>query len=166
MTEKVHIRMGGNLEHCGVEILPNGADIKFIVIDKIVFNEKEKVAGVERPAFVLYFKPNKYTKLPMLLNAKNKRTLQKLTGVDDYSLTSIKNFPVRMTKEQTRMGYGLRISKIPADAPTKKEVLSESHRNWGKVVTFLKSGGSISDIKTKYEFDLETEKKLKEWMQK
>ena len=161
-----HIRCGGKLTHSGVEILPNGKDIEYIVIERIEFKEKENVNGKEISAFLAYFAPNPYATLPMVLNSTNKKLLCKLAGKDEWHLEDIKNFPVRLTKEETRqMGWGLRISKlppvIPTTTPAKKDTLTDQHENWAKCVAHLKGGGSIEDLKKKYEISPATEIKLK-----
>lgn len=159
-----HIRCGGKLTHSGVEILPNGKDIEYIVIERIEFKEKEKINGKEQDSFVAYFAPNPYTKLPMVLNSGNKKLLCKQTQVDEWHLEDVKNFPVRLTKEETsQMGWGLRISKIRPTIPTppKKEILTDQHENWAKCVAHIKGGGSIEDLKKKYEISPATEIKLK-----
>ena len=159
-----HIRCGGKLTHSGVEILPNGNDIEYIVIERIEFKEKEKINGKEQDSFVAYFSPNPYTKLPMVLNRSNKILLCKQAQVDEWHLEDIKNFPVRLTKEETgQMGWGLRISKIrpTIPAPAKKETLTDQHENWAKCIAHIKGGGSIEDLKKKYEISPATEIKLK-----
>ena len=61
------------------------------------------------------------------------------------------------------MGWGLRISKLPPTipAPQKKEVLTDQHENWAKCVAHIKGGGSVEDLKKKYEISPATEIKLK-----
>ena len=155
----IHIRCGGKLTHSGVEILPNGKDIEYIVIDRIEFKEKENVNGKEISAFLAYFAPNPYTTLPMVLNLTNKRLLCKLAGVDEWTLLKVKNFPVRLTREETRqMGWGLRISKLPPIIPP---VLNQQHPNWDKCVAFVKSGGKVNDMRSKYIISTEIENILK-----
>lgn len=162
MEEKVlrHIRCGGKLTHSGVEILPNGKDIEYIVIDRIEFKEKDNVNGKDMDAFLAYFAPNPYAKLPMVLNSTNKKVLCKLAGVDEWHLEDIKNFAVRLTREETKqLGWGLRISKLP---PTIPQTLNPSHPNWDKCLTFVKGGGNIEEMKSKYVISPEVEKLLKD----
>jgi hypothetical protein len=155
-----HIRYGGKLTHSGVEILPNGKDIEYIVIEKIEFKEKEKINGKEQDAFIAYFAPNPYTKLPMVLNMVNKKLLCKQARVDEWHLEDVKNFPVRLTKEETsQMGWGLRISKLPPKKPL-LAVLSPEHPNWGKCIDYLKKGNSVEDLRKGYEISEEIEKLL------
>jgi len=154
-----HIRCGGKLTHSGVEILPNGKDIEYIVIERIEFKEKENVNGKEISAFLAYFAPNPYATLPMVLNTTNKKLLCKLAGKDEWHLEDIKDFPVRLTREETRqMGWGLRISKLP---PTIPPVLNQQHPNWDKCVAFVKSGGKVNDMRSKYIISTEIENILK-----
>ena len=119
-----HFRMGGKLSHSGVEILPNGKDIDYIVIKEIKWSENESVNGETKPSFIAVFDKNIYTDRPMVLNSKNKKTLLTLTEKGEYELETIKNLPVHLTKESTRMGLGLRISLIPA----KKTGVSEEKK--------------------------------------
>lgn len=123
MTEKgIHYRTGGKLTHAGCEMLPNGKDIPYIVIDHIEYKEEEFVSGrKETNTWVAYFKPNPYTKLPIILNATNRKRIGKLAKTPYINL--VKDFPVRLTQEETRdiqdggKMMGLRISKIPATKP-------------------------------------------------
>jgi len=114
----LHFKWGGNPSHSDVSILPNGQDISFIVIDHIEAREDEMVNGVKKDMFVAVFKDNPYTKLPMALNKVNKERLLKLAGQDEWHLLAIKNLPVRLTYEPTKLGNGLRISKLPPTIPS------------------------------------------------
>ncbi len=124
MAEKgIHYRTGGKLSHSGCEILPEGKDIEYIVIEKVEFKETEEIAGrKETGVWIATFAPNPYTKLPMVLNSTNRKRLSKLANNEYINL--IKNFPVRLCKEACKdaqdggMTVGLRISKIPATRPT------------------------------------------------
>ena len=119
MAEQIlrHYREGGKLTHSGVEILPNGKDIDYIVIKEVKWSENEEVNGTVKPSFIAVFEKNPYTERPMVLNAKNKKTLLTLTKKGEYELETIKNLPVHLTKESTKMGLGLRISLITAKKP-------------------------------------------------
>lgn len=118
----IHYRTGGHITHAGAEMLLDGKDIMYIVIEKIEFKEMEEIGGrKENGVWVATFAPNPYTKLPMILNATNKKRLAKLTKNDMINL--VKNFPVRLTKEECKdiqdggTTWGLRISKLPATIP-------------------------------------------------
>jgi len=121
-----HYREGGKLTHSGVEILPNGKDIDYIVIKEVKWSENEEVNGTVKPSFVAIFEKNPYTDRPMVLNAKNKKTLLTLTKKGEYELETIKNLPVHLTKESTKMGLGLRISLIPAKKPGAQAVTEKA----------------------------------------
>lgn len=154
-----HIRLGGNLTHAGVEMLPNGNDIPSIIIKSVAFEEGIKINGRNGDAFVATFAPNPYTTLPMILNSGNKKLLCKLAGKDEWHIEEIENFPVRLTREKTPMGWGLRISKQP---PMIKDVLTEEHKNWGLCIEHIKKGGKVDDLRVKYEISPATEIKLKQ----
>lgn len=134
MTEKgIHYRTGGKLTHAGCEMLPNGKDIPYIVIDHIEYKEEEFVSGrKETNTWVAYFKSNPYTKLPIILNATNRKRIGKLAKTPYINL--VKDFPVRLTQEETRdiqdggNMMGLRISKIPATQPQPKPKKVESSK--------------------------------------
>lgn len=163
-----HLRRGGNLTHAGVDILPEGKDIPYIVIEKIRLCKNVKVNGkTEEEAFIAKFAKNPYTNLNMLLNKTNKRTLLKLAGLtgedSEWRLEYIENFPVRLTKEKTnQMGWGLRISPIPAQKPnTEKQPLTPDNKVlWDQAVNFIKSGNSLAKIKEKYDIPQEIEVQL------
>ena len=121
MSEQgIHYRQGGKLTHCGCEILPNGNDIEYIVIKNIDLKGKEFIGGRdEKDVWIANFHENPYTKLPMVLNATNRKRLAKLAKNPMINL--IKDFPVRLTQEECRDAqdggttWGLRISKLPAN---------------------------------------------------
>jgi hypothetical protein len=46
------------------------------------------------------------------------------------------------------------------DKSYKKEILSETHTNWNKVITFLKGDGTMTEVLKKYEISKEVEEKL------
>lgn len=160
--EKVHIRTGGNLLHCSVEMLPEGKDIPYIVIEKFTRAKNEKTGTtVKEDCILAHFAKNPYTTLPWMLNYKNKKTLCKLAGVDEWGLLGVVNLPVTITRENTSMGWGLRASSIPAKDPNQaKPVLTSQHENWKKVLEYVQKGGAVADIKAKYEVSAEVEKEL------
>lgn len=153
--QKIHFRMGGKITHCGVEILPNGKDIEYIVIDHIEWRETEVVNGEKTPCFVAIFAQNPYTRLPMVLNMENKTRLLKLTRVSEYDLLTIKNLPVRLTAENTRLNrLGLRISKLPPVVPTQrppeKQTLTPEHPDWAKCVQYVKDGNNVDGLLVRF----------------
>lgn len=170
----IHYRTGSKISHSGVEMLPNGNEIPFIVIEKIEFKETEEVAGrKENGVWVATFAPNPYTKLPMILNATNKKRIAKLARNDMINL--IKNFPVRLCSEECKdatdggMTRGLRISKIPATVPKtvatpppppKKQELTAEHPDWGNCVNFLKGNGAMTSLEARFTISEEVKAKL------
>ena len=162
--ENIHYRVGGRLTHCGVECLPNGQDIPRIVIERIEYKEKEVINGrTEEGVWIAHFAKNPYTNLPFILNATNrKRLIKQFPDCEGYP-ARLKNVAVRLTKERCRDVqdggeiWGLRISKIPADAaeaPTKK-VVPES-----KVDTIVewaqKNGYDFEKVAEVYDFESDT----------
>lgn len=157
-----HYRQGGKLTHAGCEILPDGKDIEYIVIEKIEFRETEEVAGrTEKGVWIATFAPNKYTTLPIILNATNRRRLFKLSQVEH--IDTLTNFPVRLTKEKTRdvqdggETWGLRISKLPPTKPVKKKL---GEADIPSAAKFLETR-SIEELKEYYDIPKEIELKLK-----
>lgn len=162
--------MGGKLEYCGVEILPNGKDIEYIVISHIEFKETAKIRGTEQEnMWICHFAKNPYTKIPMLLNSTNRKRLSKQAGTP--YLEDVKNFAVRLTQEKARDVHeggetmGLRISKTPAKKPAAsaprpapaRESLSPEHLNWQKCVDWVAAGKPIDDLRSKYDITPEIE---------
>lgn len=162
--ENIHYRVGGRLTHCGVECLPNGQDIPRIVIERIEYKEKEVINGrTEEGVWIAHFAKNPYTSLPFILNATNrKRLIKQFPDCEGYP-ARLKNVAVRLTKERCRdvqdggETWGLRISKIPADAaeaPTKK-VIPES-----KIDTIVewaqKNGYDFEKVAEVYDFESDT----------
>ncbi len=158
-VELVHYKWGGNPTHANVSILPNGKDIEYIVIDHIEKRVNEKVNGQIKNGFVAVFETNPYTTLGLWLNETNKKILIKKAGVKETEILKIKHLPVRLTYEDTKQfGWGLRISKLP---PTIPPVLNQQHPNWDKCVAFVKSGGKVNDMRSKYIISAEIENILK-----
>ena len=120
----IHYRTGGKLTHCGCECLPGGRDIQYIVIERIEYKETEEIGGRrENNIWIAHFAPNPYTKLPMVLNATNRKRIAKLYPDCNGYINLLKNIPVRLTKEKCRDAqdggetWGLRISKMRPTAP-------------------------------------------------
>ena len=178
---KMHYTAGGNPSHAGVFILPDGKNID-VIIDHIEWREKEKINGKESSKFIAIFKKNQYTDLPMVLNKENKQRILKLANKGSWEILDVKNLPVTLTWEPTKIGDGLYISKIPpvvpkqvAAAPTtqattattqqptaKKETLTTAHENFAKSVSYLKGGGNIDELKKRFEISSAMEETLKQ----
>ena len=176
MEEKgTHYRTGGKLTHSGCEILPNGKDIEYIVIEKIEYKEKETIGGREETGvWVATFAPNPFAKLPMVLNSTNRKRIAKQFDCEFIDL--LKNIPVRLTREKCRDAqdggetYGLRISKMkatiprpqtPAAAP-KKAVLTTAHPDWDKCTGYVRNGGKMADLAVRYEISADIAKLLED----
>lgn len=170
--EGIHYRQGGKLTHCGIECLPGGRDIQYIVIERIEYKDSEEVAGRrESNVWVAHFASNQYTKLPMILNATNRKRIAKLYPECNGYINLLRNIPVRLTKEKCRdvqdggETWGLRISKtrptvpsrtVPAEArPT---ITLEDSNVIEQAVKYIVNGGSMEEIKRKYDFSAEVEK--------
>ena len=162
----IHYRTGGKLTHAGCEMLPNGKDIEYIVIERIEFKESENIGGrTEQGVWIAYFAKNEYTNLPMVLNSTNRKRIAKLFPEVEGCINLLKNIAVRLTREKTRdvqdggETWGLRISRMPAKKPTapKKEVLSKEHPNWAKCVAWLVGGEDIEALRGKYQITKEVE---------
>jgi hypothetical protein len=168
----VHYREGSKATHAGCEILPEGKDIEIVIVS-IDFKQTETVAGrTETNVWVANFAPNPYTKLPMILNATNRKRLVKLFPECQGYLNQLVNVAVRLTKEVCRdpnggQTEGLRVSTIPARqpqvaAPTpapaaqpqpaaqpEKKVLTADSVD--KIVAWMKSKKkTIEDVKAAY----------------
>lgn len=161
--ENIHYRTGGRLTHCGVECLPNGADIERIVIERIEYKEQESINGrVEQGVWIAYFAKNPYTTLPFILNATNRKRLVKQFPECDGYPARLKNIAVRLTKERCRdvqdggETWGLRISKTPAseEKAPKKKVIQASQV--GVIVDWAREKRkSFDDIADIYDFENE-----------
>lgn len=161
--ENIHYRVGGKLTHAGVECLPQGQDIPRIVIERIEYKETEEINGrKENGVWIAHFAPNPYTKLPLVLNATNRKRLVKQFPECDGYPARLKNIAVRLTKERCRdvqdggETWGLRISKMPASEavaaqPAQKKSIQENQIqtivDWAK-----KNGYGIAQIAEKYDF--------------
>ena len=165
----IHYRTGGKLTHAGCEMLPNGNDIEYIVIERIEFKDSENIGGrTEQGVWIAYFAKNEYTNLPMVLNATNRKRIAKLFPQVEGCINLLKNVAVRLTREKTRdvqdggETWGLRISRVPAKKPTapKKEILNEKHPNWAKCVAWLAKGNDFEALRDKYDITKEVEEAL------
>lgn len=156
----IHFRTGGNITHAGIEVLPSGKDIEYIVLESIEFKERERINGRNQDGvWIGHFAPNPYTSLPWVINSTNRRRLAKLFPECEGYLARLRNVAIRLTKEKTRDPqdggecWGLRVSFIPAkktDAPAKK-VIQESQIS--AVVDWARNNGlNIDNIAEKYDF--------------
>lgn len=154
----IHYRVGSRITHAGCEVLPEGKEIPYIVIEKIEFKETEEIAGrKENGVWVATFAPNPYTKLPMILNATNKKRLAKLAKNDMINL--VKNFPVRLCSEECKdandggMTRGLRISKLPATIPATATTNTQGPAK--KILDDAQMSAAIKFLETKTMAELE-----------
>lgn len=127
MEEGIYYKRGSKSDFAAVDMLPGGADVPRIVIEKITFHEDITINGrKEKDIFVATFAPNPFCNKGFVLNATNKARIAKLywnAPVEDGTpcegrINLLKNIAIRLTKEEARdvqMGgttYGLRVSKI------------------------------------------------------
>lgn len=159
--EDIHYRTGGTITHAGIEILPSGRDIEYIVLQSIEFREKEKVNGKEQEGvWIGHFAPNPYTKLPWIINTTNRKRLVKLFPECEGYPARLRNVAIRLTKELTRdpqgggQIWGLRVSNIPPTEPkqeSKRKVITkekvEAVISWAKT-----QGKSFEDVKASFDF--------------
>lgn len=163
----IHYRTGGKITNAGCEMLPDGKDIPYIVIESIEYKDKHKVNGRdEEGIWVATFAPNPYTKLPIILNATNKKRLSKMFGTE--YINTLKNVGVRLTKEKTKdvqdggMTWGLRIHKDKPTPPA-KETLTPKHEKWQEIVDGLKSAKyTIDNLRGRVNISAEVEGLLNE----
>ena len=154
----IHFRTGGNITHAGIEVLPAGKDIEYIVLESIEFKESERINGREQSGvWIGHFAPNPYTSLPWVINSTNRRRLAKLFPESEGYLARLHNVAIRLTKDKTRDPqdggdcWGLRVSLIPAKQPEKK-VISED--KIGVVVKWARENNlTIDDVAKKYDFE-------------
>lgn len=172
MEEGIYYKKGGKIEFAGVEILPVGKDIPRIVIERITYHETLAVSGKqEKGMWTATFAKNPYTNLDILLNSTNRKRIAKQfwdAKVEDGTMCQgrinlLRHIPVRLTMESTRdvadggMTFGLRISKIPAEAlPELTKDKIEGCRKW------LAEGHSMDELKDIYQVSAEIEKVLTE----
>lgn len=162
----IHFRTGGNITHAGIEVLPSGKDIEYIVLESIEFKESEQINGRKQAGvWIGHFAPNPYTSLPWVINSTNRRRLAKLFPECEGYLARLHNVAIRLTKEKTRDPqeggecFGLRVSLIPAkqpEAPKRKSIQENQVQtivDWAR-----KNGKTIDDIAALYDFASETVK--------
>lgn len=166
----IHYRTGGKLTHAGCEMLPNGKDIEYIVIERIEFKESENIGGrTEQGVWVAYFAKNQYTNLPMVLNSTNRKRIAKLFPEVKGCINLLKNVAVRLTQEKTRdpqdissETWGLRISRMPAKKPAapKKEKIEVGSDKWEKCIEWIMSGKDVESLRKWYDITKEVENAL------
>ena len=166
----IHYRTGGKLTHAGCEMLPDGKDIEYIVIERIEFKESENIGGrTEQGVWVAHFAKNPYTKLPMVLNSTNRKRIAKLFPEVDGYINKLKNVAVRLTREKTRdpqdIGgetWGLRISRMPAKKPAapKKDKIEFGSDKWENCIEWIMSGKDVESLRKWYDITKEVEDAL------
>ena len=137
MEEGIYYRRGSKSDFAAVDMLPGGADIPRIVIEKITFHEDITINGrKEKEIFTAKFAPNPWTDKEFVLNSTNKTRIAKQHWNDTVEdgtacegrINLLKNIAVRLTKEEARdvqnggTTYGLRVSKI---APASEEEMAK-----------------------------------------
>lgn len=162
----IHWRTGGKLTNCGVEMLPDGRDIEYIVISRIEFKSEHMINGrTEKNKWVAVFAPNPYTTLPMILNSTNRKRLSKLFPSCNDMINLLENVPVRLCRERCKdvqdggETWGLRISKVPAKAPVKPSLTIEDPE-FEKAKAYILNGGNMDSIKNRYNISESVEKEL------
>ena len=152
----LHYRFGGKITHAGVECLPAGKDI-IVTIERISFVEKEVINGESQAAWIAYLKPNPYTKLPIVLNATNKKRLAKLSGTP--YLETVVGLTVTLTQEMDKaIGGGkdlaLRISNIKppqvTSAVAERKPLSLTSPNYSQLCDWLRDKGTLAGLLSGY----------------
>lgn len=162
----IHFRTGGNITHAGIEVLPSGKDIEYIVLESIEFKESEQINGRKQTGvWIGHFAKNPYTNLPWVINSTNRRRLAKLFPECDGYLARLHNVAIRLTKEKTRDPqdggdcWGLRVSLIPAKQPepAKKKVITADKID--VIVSWAKTNNlSVEQISIQYDFESDTVK--------
>ncbi|MEG1289547.1 MAG: hypothetical protein RRY36_05270 [Bacteroidaceae bacterium] len=168
--EGVYWRTGGKITNCGVEILPSGKDIEYIIISTIDYKDEHIINGrKEKNVWVATFATNPYTKLPMILNSTNRKRLTKLYPTCNGMINLLENIPIRLCKEKCKdaqdggQTWGLRISNIPARIPNQtKPILALGTPDFDKAKAYIISGGIIDNVKQKFDIPQEVEQKLYE----
>ena len=164
-----HYRTGGKLTHAGCEMLPSGKDIEYIVIERIEYKDRENIGGrTEEGVWVAHFAKNEYTNLPMVLNSTNRKRIAKLFPEVNGYIDTLKNIPVRLTREKTRdvqdggETWGLRISRMPAKKPAapKKEKIEVGSDKWEKCIEWIMSGKDVESLRKWYDITKEVEDAL------
>ena len=127
MEEGIYYRRGSKSDFAAVDMLPGGADIPRIVIEKITFHEDITINGrKEKEIFTAKFAQNPWTDKEFVLNSTNKTRIAKQHWNDivedgtacEGRINLLKNIAVRLTKEEARdvqnggTTYGLRVSKM------------------------------------------------------
>lgn len=127
MEEGIYYKRGSKSDFAAVDMLPGGADIPRIVIEKITFHENITINGrKETEIFTAKFAENPWCNKEMVLNSTNKARIAKQHWNDivedgtacEGRINLLKNIAVRLTKEEARdvqnggTTFGLRISRI------------------------------------------------------
>lgn len=153
----IHYRTGGTISHAGIEVLPSGKDIEYIVIESIEFKESEQINGRKQAGvWIGHFAPNPYTRLPWVINSTNRRRLAKLFPECEGYLARLHNVAIRLTKEKTRDPqeggecWGLRVSLIPAKQPEAKKKPLPAEKVQSAIDWAQSNNKTIADIEEIY----------------
>lgn len=153
----IHYRTGGTISHAGIEVLPSGRDIEYIVLESIEFKESEQINGRKQSGvWIGHFAPNPYTSLPWVINSTNRRRLAKLFPECDGYLARLHNVAIRLTKEKTRDPqdggdcWGLRVSLIPASKPEAKKKPIPAEKVQSAIDWAQTNNKTIADIEEIY----------------
>jgi len=158
---KTHWKKLHNPDYIGAYTLMDG-DVKELVvkIKSVKTKEVQSPDGKKEQCVVAELVGQK----PMILNATNMKTLQKLSGspyVEDWSGLAVTLY-VAQVKAFGDVVDALRIRTTLPTPPAKAE-LTPTHAKWNGAVTALKAGNTtIEAIKQAYTLSADNEAKLRE----
>ena len=156
--EKTHWKKVFNSDYLGSCDIDDGTDLKAI-IKEVVVKKVKNTDGKEQERNVAIFTDSKLK--PMILNATNCKVIKKFTKspyINDWKNVAVQIYIKNDIKAFGDTTEGLRLRDYqPAMS---KPVLVNGNDRWANAIKFLKEGGTIEYIKSKYEISITDQAEL------
>lgn len=156
--EKTHWKKEFNYDYLGSYSLEDGKDV-ILTISNV---KKEKVTGSngkKEDCLVCYFSEKADWIKPMILNRTNCKTIEKIHGTPFIEEWKGKAVQIGVSRVSA-FGDEVDALRIRPKAPV--TILPSSGKDYENVLAFLKGGGSMDKVKTKFSVPADVEAKLKE----
>lgn len=158
---KTHWKKLDNPNYLGAYSLMDGETKEITVTIEIVKNEEVKNERGSENCRVVYFKEKKVGNIdmkPMILNTTNSKLIEKIHQTPYIEDWKGKQITIYVAKIKA-FGDMLDALRIREKLPTLPELIPNSE-NWKQVITALKNGFTIEQVKTKYSISKQNEKLL------
>jgi hypothetical protein len=155
---KTHWKKLENPDYIGAYSLDQGKDLT-VVIEKVVREMITGTGGKKEECSVAYLKNQK----PMILNRTNQKTIAKVLNTPYIEEWQGKSITIYIAHIKAFGEDNVECLRVRPKAPEKLPELKQTDKaNFEKVVSALKNGFTIEQVKTKWTISNVTEQLLKQ----